>query len=112
MEKRTEIDGTLSYIVERLDYNAVNSKHSIKKNGEYGYIIIRDVGDIGYVEYAITSRMIRRMSECESIRDAMIRDIGRELSFAGMMLVSRRARGRGAESLGGHRVRPRPRSSV
>ena len=95
MEKTTEIDRTLSYIVERHDYYAVNSRHSIKKNGEYGYIIIRDVGDIGYVEYAITSRMIRRMSECEFIRDAMIRDIGGELSFAGagMMLVSRRARG-------------------
>ena len=35
MEKTTEIDRTLSYIVEQLDYCAVNSKHSIKKNGEY-----------------------------------------------------------------------------
>lgn len=95
MEKATEIDRVLSYIVERLDTYAVNCKHSIKKNGEHGYIIRREVGDAGYVEYAITSRMIRRMSECESIRDAMIRDIRCELSFAGMMLVSRRARGRG-----------------
>ena len=93
MEKTTDIDRVLSYIVEQLDKYAVNCKHSIKKNGEHGFIISRKVGDAGDVGYAITSRMIRRMSESESIRDAMIRDIRCDLSFAGMMLVSRRTRG-------------------
>ena len=98
MEKTTEIDKMLSYIVEQLDSGISYGQHSAEPIGYGDYMIIRHIGDDRFAKYAITCRLLKRMVASEAIRDAVIMGIHSSLNIAELVL-NRRPHGVGGDNL-------------